>query len=125
MGGVWSKHVDNQFLSSQAWDEFVLHMWRYILCPRLQGMGLVNTFLDTYCFLAVLSTQVEMHLVSRWHSMCLVDTCSDAFSVLSGMGRNWLTHFAIHFVSSLALEEFGGTNVKMHFLFSLAMEGLC
>ena len=50
MGGVWSTHVEINFLSSLAWDGFVRHMF------------------DTLCVLAdmggVWSTHVEIHSVS-------------------------------------------------------------
>jgi hypothetical protein len=48
MGGLWSTHIDIHFVSALALDGFVQHMLRYILCPHLHGMDLVNTFRSTF-----------------------------------------------------------------------------
>jgi hypothetical protein len=43
MGAVWSRQVEIHLMSSLAWIEFGRHKLRYILCPRWQGMDLLNT----------------------------------------------------------------------------------
>ena len=39
---VLLKHVEMHFVFSQAWDAFVHHKLRYILCHRWHGRGFVN-----------------------------------------------------------------------------------
>jgi hypothetical protein len=101
---------------------------RFILCPRRNGICLVNTCLDTFCVFAgigqVSSTHAEIHLSSlAWHvfsqeilrcMLCpcwngrdLVNKCLDVFCILAGMGWFWSTHVEIDSVSSLAWDAFG------------------
>ena len=106
-GRVWSTLFEMYFEFSLAWEGFGQRKLWYILCPRCHESGLVNTSWDTFCVLAgigwVWSSQVEMHfaftflldgfgqhklryiLCPRWHGMCLVNTCEEAFCVLAAM----------------------------------------
>ena len=55
----------------------------------------------------VWSKHVEMPFLSSLAWEALVNTFSDTFCVLAGMGVVWSTHFEIHFIASLAWEGFG------------------
>ena len=43
IGGFWSIQVMMHIVSSMSWEGLGLHKLRYILCPRLHGIGLVIT----------------------------------------------------------------------------------
>ena len=93
---VCSTHAEIYFVSLLAWYEFGQRMLRWILCSRWHGLGLVNSFYDTFCVLVgmvcVLSMQVEIHFVSllSWEGFSL--------SMLiwifrpCGIGGVWSTH---------------------------------
>jgi len=86
MGGVFSTQVEIHFMSSRIWDRLSHHNLRYISCPCWHESSLVNTFRDTFRFLAGMG--------------------GDAFCVVACMERVWSTHVEIHFVSLLARKGF-------------------
>ena len=116
------------FVDSLEWDGFAQQKLRYILCPRWQWMGIVNTCRDTFCVLAgkvwVWLSRFEMHFVislvwdgfgqqklryilcPRWHKRCLVNTVLDTFYFLVGMGGVCSTWVKIHFLFSLEWGSF-------------------
>ena len=43
MDRLWPTHIMMHFVSSLEWGAFCQHMFRYILCSRWHGRGLVNS----------------------------------------------------------------------------------
>jgi hypothetical protein len=104
-GGVWSTRGKMHFVFSLKWEGFGQHMLRYILCPRLHEMDLVNTSWDTFCVIAGMGG-FGQHMLGgilcfRRHGLGLFNTRWDTSCVLACTGGILSTHFEIHFVSSL------------------------
>ena len=85
IGWDWSTLVETKFVPSLAHG---LHILRWIICPRWNGMGLVHTYSVKYC--------IGWQGMEWWNALCF----------LPGFRCVWSIQFDMHFVNSLAWEVF-------------------
>ena len=82
-----------QFVLLPAWDRFVQQVeMHFVSSLTWDGFG---------------KHMLRLFLCPRSHGRELINSCLEAFCVLSGSERVWSTYFEIHFESSLARELFG------------------